>query len=176
MPALFIAIAVSLFLILALFLRAVGDGRRVRAGVQFEAEDDSVLADSARPAALQRIFARDDAEFVAACRNPELLELFAQERKELALRWVSRRRQQMIAIMRDHMRAARSSADLELSSETSLLFTYGRLRLTCEALALCIALFGPHRLHAVAAQAKSVASGVRSLHDSMASRRGLGSA
>jgi hypothetical protein len=135
-----------------------------QSGANDPSEPDSI-------AAIQRIFAADDEQFITECGNSNLLHLFHQERKRVALRWVGRRRVQATSILRQHLRASRATEDLVLSGELKVVLRYVQLRFFCALLAYVIFLLGPQGFHAAASRANATFHGFRKFSELMKGQR-----
>jgi hypothetical protein len=131
---------------------------------------DSVSGEPSRnplPASIVfQIFCREDWEFILRMRSPRLRRMYQEERRRVALQWVERTSQDVSDIMRAHRLASRQSRDLDVATESKLLFQYFKLRLLCGLLVVFIRVFGPHALGDMAAQASDLYQGIgRSLRD-----------
>jgi len=93
---------------------------------------------------VKRIFAPEDWEFVRAEAPTAVRELFIDERKRVALLWVSQVRTQIHNLRRFHRGAARSYARLNPRSEMELAFSFAGLILACRMLQLVIYVGGPY--------------------------------
>jgi hypothetical protein len=126
--------------------------------------------------AIQRIFAAEDAKFISQFADKNLLTLFRQERKRLAVSWIVRNRLQADFIMREHLKASRLSRDLQLSGESQVFLSYIRLRLHGEFLLLAVSLVGPQNLHSAASSASRTFHGLRRFSERIRERRHSASA
>jgi hypothetical protein len=100
-----------------------------------------------------RIFSKDDREFIARTRSPRLQQLYKQERRKVALQWVRCTSREVSRIMRNHRLGSRQSTNLNVAAETKLFCQYAELRFLCGMLLLLIRLFGPHALMDMASHA-----------------------
>jgi hypothetical protein len=116
---------------------------------------------------VSKIFSRSDWEFVAGTDSPKLQQLFREERKAVALLWVRQTSAFIQKVMREHKEAARASSDLQIATETKLLFLYSQLMLVCGALLLAIQVAGPLWLRGVAVYADSLSRRIAGLQDSL---------
>lgn len=103
-----------------------------------------------------RIFSSADWTFVSEEKSPEVVRLFRHERRVVALVWVHQTKTAIHRIMREHARATRHSADLNLATEAKLLAHYLQLVAVCDLLILAIQSAGPVRVGALAAYASSL--------------------
>lgn len=116
---------------------------------------DRVFAQEAEAAELllHRVFSNEDEEFIAGLESLNLRKLLAEERKKLALHWLMRRTIEARQIMKDHVTAARSAADLRVSGELRLVGGYIELRVLCGLLLVLVVAVGPAGLQRLAQQA-----------------------
>jgi hypothetical protein len=126
-----------------------------------QAEDPTLgVSDEPQPAwTLHRIFAPDDARFIAQCHDENLLRLFRRDRKRIALRWIGWKQVQAAAILREHLKSSRRLQDVQILGELDVLFRYLQLRLLCTVLAYAVFLFGPQNLYAVAGRVNEACRG-----------------
>jgi hypothetical protein len=136
----------------------------------------NAVGDELSSLAIQRIFAADDAEFVATFQDADLLHLFRQERKRVALRWIGRKRIQAKAILQEHLKLSRTARDLELAGEMNVLRHYAQLRLFCSLLSYAVFLIGPQRLHTMARRANSAFHGFRNFSETVERRERMNAA
>jgi hypothetical protein len=174
----YLIVATACLLVFALLAFAVrsAQGRRELAYTAFlDSPGEQVRAsDPSEPdsmAAIQRIFAAEDEQFISECQNSNLLHLFHQERKRVALRWIGRRRVQATAILRQHLKTSRTAEDLMLSGELSVLLRYARLRFLCAFLAYAVFLLGPQGFHAAATRANATFLGFRNFSELLKGQR-----
>ena len=103
-----------------------------------------------------RIFSPADWTFVSGEKSPEVLRLFRQERRVVALVWVHQTKTAIHRIMREHTRVTRQSQDLHLATEVRLVFHYVQLVAICDLLILAIQSTGPARVGSLATYAASL--------------------
>jgi hypothetical protein len=103
-----------------------------------------------------RIFSSADWNFVSGEKSPEVLRLFRQERRVVALVWVHQTKTAIHRIMREHTRATRHSQDLHLATEAKLFGHYLQLVAICDLLILAIQSAGPSRVGALATYAAAL--------------------
>jgi len=102
-----------------------------------------------------RIFSPADWTFVSG-ESRDVVRLFQQERRVVALVWVHQTKAAIHRIMREHTQATRQSQDLRLVTEAKLLGHYVQLVAICDLLILAIQAAGPSRLGALATHAASL--------------------
>ncbi len=111
---------------------------------------------------LQRIFAREDLEYVLSAAPPDVQSLFLVDRKNIALAWVRRVRRAILDLMRFHRGYARLYARLSLSTELLLALNFASLLMVCRLLQMAIFVRGPYAapgmVRTVAAAARRVCS------------------
>lgn len=90
------------------------------------------------------LFARQDLEYVAANASKEIQQLFLDERKRIALAWVSEIRRQIVYLQNFHLGHSRHFARLKFSSEIVLALEFAVLRMECRALHLLFYVRGPY--------------------------------
>lgn len=96
------------------------------------------------PELVGRIFARNDLDYVEAETSKVIRELFLEERKKIALSWVSRVRKQVLSLKRFHLGSARFYAQLSLRTEMVLAVDFAALLFACRALQVFLYLRGPY--------------------------------
>ncbi len=96
------------------------------------------------PELVGRIFSREDLEYVESETSEEIRELFMEERKKVALFWVSRVRKQVLSLKRFHLGSARFYARLSLRTELALAVDFATLLFACRALQVFLYLRGPY--------------------------------
>jgi hypothetical protein len=139
-----------------------------------EADDESWLweGNSARPSAqladlqkeqLNRIFGREDWDFIRRSTSREVQRLFLKERKGIALSWLSQLRRQARAGMHLHLASVRASEGLEPLAELRLAIDYCAFLSKCEVIAAILLLGGPTALRAMAGQAECLSNNLRGM-------------
>jgi hypothetical protein len=83
---------------------------------------------------VDRIFAKDDLEFVVSEQSPAMIRLFMKERKRIALLWVERVGDQIRFLRQLHLGSARYYARLDFKTEVLLAWDFTILLVTCQAL------------------------------------------
>jgi len=143
----FVLIGVALLASLLLIgrrgsVRAGGDS-----GALLEARRalDSLQAGLLPEELVQRIFARDDLDYLSSSAAPKAVrDLFVSERKRVALSWISQVRCQISSLKRFHVGAARSYARLGMRTELKLACHFAALLVACRALRLAVYVGGPY--------------------------------
>jgi hypothetical protein len=124
------------------------------------------------PSVVARIFSPEDRQFIARLRCSRLQRIYRRERSRVALYWVFRTSNDISKIMQVHRLASRRSRNLDVATETKLLFQYFKLRFLCGLLVLSIRSFGPHALTEIALQAGELYRGIgRALAESPLANR-----
>jgi hypothetical protein len=93
---------------------------------------------------LERIFAKEDLEYVGAEAPKRVQKLFRSERKKIALAWVDQVRGQIQSLRRFHRGAARFYARLSFRTEIELAISFATLLLACRGLQVFMYVGGPY--------------------------------
>jgi hypothetical protein len=93
---------------------------------------------------VQRIFSEQDLQYVAGCGSKQIQQLFLDERKRIALSWVSQIHRQIICLQNFHRGHSRHFARLNPAREIVLAFDFASLRMECRLLSLLLILRGPY--------------------------------
>ena len=97
------------------------------------------------PAALvERIFARDDLDFVSATCSQETRELLLRERRRIAGCWIAQVRAKVLSLQRFYSGRSRSYAQLDFRTELSLGFGFASLLIACRVLEAVFYVRGPY--------------------------------
>jgi hypothetical protein len=96
------------------------------------------------PELVERVFAKEDFEFVVSETREPIHKLFLDERKRIALLWVSQVRAAIRYLRRFYLGAARSYARLNIRTEIELAIDFGVLIVACHALQLLFYWRGPY--------------------------------
>ena len=135
-----IGVLASLYL-LARHPRIEGEAESlVRARTALNALQSSLLP----PETVDRLFARSDFEYVAGTGSEEVRRVFIDERKRVALLWVSQVLQQIRGVKAFHLGAARFYSRLSLRTEMRLAVDFFALLCICRMLQLALYLRGPY--------------------------------
>jgi hypothetical protein len=141
----FLLIGAMLLISLGFFARG---GRRAEggSGAMVEAKQalNALQAGLLPPELVDRIFAREDLEYVESNTAKEIRELFMEERKIVALSWVSRVRKQILSLKRFHLGSARFYAQLNVRTELSLALDFATLLFACRTLQVFVYFRGPY--------------------------------
>jgi hypothetical protein len=108
---------------------------------------------------VQNIFSQNDLEYVTTHTPTEIQQMFAEERKRIALAWVSEIYRQVVCLQHFHRGYARHFTHLKLTTELALALDFAVLRLQCRALYLLLRLWGPYASSYMAG--KTIAAAVR---------------
>jgi hypothetical protein len=141
-----------------------------------ESDDDSCLHDgnSALPSArfadrrkeqLERIFGREDWDFIRGSTSEQVQRLFLRERKVIALAWISELRRQAKSGMHLHVARARTSKELQPVVEIKLAVDYYAFLAKCGLIAAIVLLGGPMALRGMVGQAGSLSDNLRGMLD-----------
>jgi hypothetical protein len=101
---------------------------------------DAVFAETA---SIKRIFAVEDAEFVARSATPDVQRLFLSERKKLAQQWFAKTRRQVAQLMDLHLRLASYTYDPTPGFELKLTVKYLTFVVVSNIAAVLLWLLGP---------------------------------
>jgi len=96
------------------------------------------------PDMVARIFTKRDFDYVASETSAEVRRLFLEERRRLALSWVSRVRGQVLTLRSFHLGSARYHARLKFLMEVRLAWDFATLLFVCRALEAAVYLRGPY--------------------------------
>ena len=111
----------------------------------------------------ERIFARQDWDFVS-CETPsEIQRIFQRERTVLAIAWLRRTRLQVSQVMRAHVAVAQQSDGLQLVTEIRIALSYLLFLILCNSLIGWIWLYGPVRTRNVVGQILQWAAQLRGI-------------
>jgi hypothetical protein len=112
---------------------------------------------------LDRIFGREDWDFVLGHGSKEVRRLFLFERRQLALSWLSEIRSQAKAAMSFHVSHAGKSKKLLPMLELRLAIDYFLIRLKCGFIALVVLLGSPIMLRRMMGYASHLSDQLRGL-------------
>jgi len=96
------------------------------------------------PELVERIFAREDLEYVVSHAPPAVHKLFLNERKQVALSWARQVRAAILHLRRFYLGKARLYAGLEFRTEIELAIDFALLLLASRTLELAIYWRGPY--------------------------------
>jgi hypothetical protein len=141
----FLLIGVLLLVSLYFFVRR---GQRAEGGssalVQARQALNTLQVGLLPPELVGRIFARQDLDYLDSEASNEIRELFLEERKKIALSWVSRVRRQVLSLRHFHLGSARFYARLSPWTEISLAVDFAALLFECRALQVFLYVRGPY--------------------------------
>jgi hypothetical protein len=105
---------------------------------------------------ISKIFSETDRTFISKTGSPGLKRLLMSERKQVALAWVRQTSAFIGMVMREHVASVRSSQDLQVATEASIVARYAQLMLTCGLLTIVIRVAGPFWLGGLALYAQKL--------------------
>jgi hypothetical protein len=123
----------------------------------------SVNSEDRRKEQLDRIFGCEDWEFIRSSTSRGVQQLFAKERKEIALSWLSRLRSEARTGMHLHVDRVRTSEELEPLAELRLAIDYYAFQAKCGLIAAILLLGGPMALRNMVGQAESLANNLKGM-------------
>lgn len=109
---------------------------------------------------VERIFARDDLDFVRHECSAKIQQDFLRERKRIALSWTVHLRQQVLNLRRFHSGQSRRYAQLEFRTEMALALDFASLLVVCRILQAIFYLRGPYAAPGIVGKAIRVADTV----------------
>jgi hypothetical protein len=95
------------------------------------------------PELVERVFAREDLEFVSSVGSGKIRQRFLRERKEVALCWVAQVRKHVLSLRQFHCGRSRFYAQLDLRTEIELALRFASLLLACRFLEAIFYVRGP---------------------------------
>jgi hypothetical protein len=93
---------------------------------------------------VQRVFAEQDWDYVRSETPRSIHELFMDERKTIALLWLTQVGKQIRSLQRFHRGAARHYAQLNPRVEVELALSFAALTSACKALQMLVYIAGPY--------------------------------
>lgn len=114
---------------------------------------------------VERIFAREDLEYVLSVAPPDVQSVFLRDRKDIALAWVRRVRGAVLDLMRFHRGHARLHARLSFSTESRLALNFAGLLTACRLLQIALYLRGPYAAPGMVRTAVAAAGRVCSISE-----------
>jgi hypothetical protein len=156
----FVLIGLGLIALLYFFARSHGTRAEGSAETFIEARQalQALQMGLLPPEFVERIFAKDDREYVAASAPMEIQNLFLQERKRIALMWVSKVRSHILDLRRFHLGRSRFHARLNLASEIGLAMDFAALLLACRSLQVLLYLRGPYAAPGIVGTTATIAT------------------
>jgi len=95
------------------------------------------------PELIARIFAREDLEFIERSTTEDIQKYFYRERRQVALIWVNRLREQVESLRRFYVGRSRYYAQMDGGTEISMAWNFAVLLSACRLLQLLLFLRGP---------------------------------
>jgi len=148
-PSLALA-AAAVFAIVLLLLRT-GDPEPADRATDGPSKSGAIPDQLEATALAERIFSREDQEFVARLQSRRLQQLYLEERRRVAVHWVRRTSEDVSGIMRKHRLSSRQSTNLNAATEAKLFWQFVELKFLCGVLQLLARVSGPHVLVNLAA-------------------------
>jgi hypothetical protein len=142
---LFLLIGVVLFV--ALFVLARRSARvEGSAQVLIEARQalNTLQSGLLPPEIVERVFAKDDYDYVLSSSPRRIHGLFLKERKRIALCWVNQIRVAILSLKQFHLRSARLYSKLSFQTELRLAVEFAFLLGTCRVLQILLYVRGPY--------------------------------
>jgi len=154
--------AIAVILLLILFFATSGNSLTDESFLEEECEGRASHSKAACPSELvDRLFSREDWQFVAKLGSDPLLRIFRKERKAVASLWVRQISWEISRTMQEHTNAARHSVDLKVGIELRLFCRFSALRMLCGLLVVLIRFVDLHALSNIAARAGKLAENFR---------------
>jgi hypothetical protein len=159
---LFLALGLAFLFLLYFFARRANVRPEGGAEALLEARQalNSLQSDLLPAGPVERIFVREDFDFVSASCSREIRELFLRERKKLALCWIRHVRTRVLSLQRFYSGQSRHYAQLDLRTEVALGLSFASLLLACRILQVMFYLRGPYAAPQIVARAVGVAGNV----------------
>lgn len=101
-------------------------------------------------AAVRRIFATDDIEFISESAGPDVQRLLVKERKRLAMRWLRSTQKRAAHLMSLHLKLASYTYDPSSKFEFNLTVRYLCFVVAANGLLVALWLFGPFQVSKIA--------------------------
>jgi hypothetical protein len=95
------------------------------------------------PELIERIFAREDLEFVESSTPAHIREYFLKERKQIALIWINQVRSQIVSLRRFYLGRSRFYAHISVATEISMALNFITLLSECRMVQFLVYLRGP---------------------------------
>ena len=111
---------------------------------------------------LDRIFKREDLDFVARQDSREALELFQRERKRIAHFWIRQIRQEISGIRQAHVAMVRERSDLDPATELKVALEYLLVSGLCWLMTAAVYFLGPVHTRRLAHRATELAADLSS--------------
>ncbi|MGA8144007.1 MAG: hypothetical protein WB987_08985 [Candidatus Acidiferrales bacterium] len=114
---------------------------------------------------VDRVFGKQDTEYVSSIGSNELQNLFVGERKRLALEWIGQVRRQIRELKEFHTRRSRMFAQMSRWTELSLAVEFASLQSECMVLHLVVRWRGPYAAPHLVRRTTSTAAGLCAVLD-----------
>ena len=114
---------------------------------------------------LERIFGREDWDFIRGSASEQVQRLFLRERKVIALDWISQLRSQAKAGMHLHVSRVRASEELQPVVEIKLAVNYCAFLAKSGLIATIVLLGGPMALRGMLGQVGRLSDNLRGILD-----------
>lgn len=143
---LFLALGASLLLLLVFaLLRRPGRPEGSSQALLDARQALSVLQhDLLPPEIVQRVFAKQDLEYVLACTPEPVHRVFVDERRKVAMIWVRQVRRGVLSLRAFHLGQARHYSRVNLATEVQLAANFALLLMSCRALEIALFFGGPY--------------------------------
>ena len=112
---------------------------------------------------LERLFGREDWDFIRSHASEQVQRLFLRERREIALAWISQLRREAEAGMHFHVARVRASEELQPVAEIKLAIEYYAFLTKCGAIAAIVSLGGPMALRGMVGQVARLSDNLRGM-------------
>jgi len=142
----FSLIGAGLLLLLALVAgkRSAGVEGTARALVDARHALRTLQGELLPPGLVERIFAKQDFNFVTSATPQDVQALFLRERKKVAICWVRQVHAGVLKLMDFHLGQARFYAKLSLATEMKLALNFAALLFACRLVQFALYLGGPY--------------------------------
>jgi hypothetical protein len=158
-PLVFLTIGSLLLVALFVLLRRSGSSENKISGPTQAYEALDALQSELLPDwFVDRLFSKEDREFARNQEAPEILHLFENERKSVALSWLKQTQDYVAQLMDFHVRLSRQRPDLRPSTEIKLTLEYAQFQFLCKLLAAMIRIVGPVHVRTFAEHAAGMAT------------------
>lgn len=107
---------------------------------------------------IERIFAKQDLDYVKRSTPPSMHEMFLEERRKVGLVWVRQVRKGVVSLRAFHRGQARHYARLSVKTELDLAASFAALLLACRALELALYFRGPYAAPQIVGRTVGVAA------------------
>jgi hypothetical protein len=150
LPILILAALILLFGARLLVQRSAGDNSRVVTIEDYTAAHAALDSVFVETAAIRRIFATDDIEFISQTGSRAVQRFFLKERKRLAVEWLRGTQKQVAHLMNLHLKLASYTYEPSPRFEFNLSVRYLCFILAANGLLVLLYLFGPFQASQIA--------------------------